>query len=124
MIIMPMKIKKKKKSIKRSNKDFENEKDSISEEEIDNDIRKIFNLTESEDLPMVTDETLEIYFKYLHEELNLPFDVKYSDDFGFWAEKIYDITIKRVLPYGVSGDNEFYGLFCEAREGRRKISCH
>jgi hypothetical protein len=98
-----------------------NNKKLISVEEQDKHIRKIFHLEDDEDLQNVSSETLKIYYKYLNEILLFPFDAEYSQEVGFMKDDIYQINIKKLYPFGVTGDNEFYGLFYEAREGRRKL---
>ncbi len=89
----PKRKKKPKKSVINNN-NINNNK-SISVEEQDNSIRKIFHLENDEELPYVSPETLIIYYKYLNEELLLPFDAEYSDDFGFMNDDIYQVSIKK-----------------------------
>ena len=124
-------MKKKVKSKKRKKRDIKPEKNGIkgdnpkkkfiSVKEQDNKIRKVFKLQEDEDLPMVSDETLEIYYQYLMKELTFPFDAEYSEEVGFIKDELYSVSIKKFVHYGITGDNDFYGLFCEARYERKKM---
>ncbi|UCE04828.1 MAG: hypothetical protein JSW07_14540 [bacterium] len=84
-------------------------------------VARIFGIEDNNELPDVTEDTLDIYYQYLNQDLVFPFEAAYSKETGPLENTYYDIVVTKVLDVDQSSDPEFYGLFCEAKEGRRKI---
>jgi hypothetical protein len=84
-------------------------------------IARIFNIDNNEKLPAVKQKTLNIYYRYLSNNLAFPFQAEYSQETGPFENIDYDIVVTKVLEVEESADPEFYGLFCEAKQGNRKI---
>jgi len=92
-----------------------------SVEESERRIAEIFGIEEGEELPDVTEETLEIYYLHLIENLSFPFDAEYSVETAPLKDTYYDIKVTGLLEPEECVDLGFYGLFCKGRRGRRKI---
>lgn len=87
--------------------------------EDDKRVARIFGLPEQDGPPDVTDDTLEIYYKYLKEHLRLPFEGEYSVETGFMQDTYYQIKVTGLADF--EDCDEDYGLLCEGREGRRRV---
>ena len=87
-------------------------KDSVAEDER---IANIFHLADVEELPPVTDETLEIYYQYFKNALIIPFQTIYKQEIGFLQELQHEITVIDILNPTQSFDSDFYGIFCESK---------
>lgn len=84
----------------------------------DDRIRLILGLTGDDPVPEVDQEVLAKYWDYLNKHLSLPFAARHCPEDG----PDNDITVT-CLPDPDDYDcDEFYGLFCEARLGRRQIT--
>lgn len=69
------------------------------------------------DLPSVSYETLKLYREYLRRKLTFPFDAVYDSETG----QLKSIT-SQMTTVGLYEDaDEFYGLLCEAKEGRSNM---
>lgn len=67
------------------------------------------------DLPSVSYETLKLYLEYLRQKLTFPFEAVYDRETGSLKRTTFKMTI-----VGLDDDaDEFYGLLCEGKEGRR-----
>lgn len=64
-----------------------------------------------DDLPVVTDETLEIYLDYLKKQLVFPFSANYERESGFLSTKT---TVVQVIGINELID-DFYGLICSVK---------
>ncbi len=93
----------------------------MSVEEDEKRVARIFNIEDDEDLPDVTEKTLELCYHHLNKNLTLPFKAEYSQETGPLEDTYYDIIVTKILDVDESPDPEFYGLFCEAKKGRHKI---
>ncbi|MFX3618772.1 MAG: calcium-binding protein [Sporolactobacillus sp.] len=71
---------------------------------------------EEDELPMVSEETLELYFNYLKEHLVFSFPAIYDHDTDFLSGEKYSIE---VLGIAEPIDN-FCGLICSVRMDRKK----
>lgn len=89
----------------------------LSEDEVR--VARIFGLPEDEELPEVTEETLEVYHQYLSSRLRFPFDGEYTRETGPLEDTSYDIRVTGLVDE--EDCEEFYGLLCEGREGRRRV---
>jgi len=76
---------------------------------------------EENDLPDVSEETLELYYDYLREHLTFPFEGGYSRETGPLEFTDYDLRVTGLLDLDEHDDLEFYGLMCEGRQGRRHV---
>ncbi|MFT8319005.1 MAG: calcium-binding protein [Sporolactobacillus sp.] len=71
---------------------------------------------DDDDLPMVTSETLETYLNYLKKHLIFPFAASYERETGFLSAKTYDVKVM-----GLNDEiDDFYGLICAVKLGRKK----
>jgi len=75
----------------------------------------------SEKLPNVSERTLRVYHSYLKENLSFPFEARCSEETGPLEETYYDIRVTDLLEPDECPELEFYGLFCEGKQGRRKV---
>lgn len=82
-------------------------------------VQQIFGLAEDEELPDVDLETLEVYYHHLKRHLSFPFAATYTEGVGPLKDETYSITVTGLEDFEMI--DEFYGLVCEGREGRRKI---
>jgi hypothetical protein len=86
--------------------------------EADLRIAQIFGLSESEELPDVTEATLESYHQYLCTHLRFPFEGEYSRETGPLQDTSYVMKVTGLAD--MEDCDEFYGLLCEGRqEGRQ-----
>ena len=69
------------------------------------------------DLPHVTDTTLEMYFNYLKTNLVFPFEGTYHQEVGPFSMKEIHVKIAKLSKHY----DDFCGLICEAKEGRKKL---
>lgn len=70
---------------------------------------------EDDDLPMVTGETLETYSNFLKEHLVFPFTASYERESGPFSSRTYDVKVTGLDEY----IDDFYGLICSAKIGRK-----
>ncbi len=84
-------------------------------------IAAIFGIKEGKDLPPVTEDTIEVYYHYLSKNLLFPFSGEYQEETGPLESSSHDIKVTRLLSPDEYDEGAFYGLFCEGREGRRKV---
>lgn len=91
----------------------------LSLDEDEKRIARILGSPEEEVLPEVTDETLEIYHRYLKAHLSFPFDGEYSRETGPLEDTYYRINVTGLVD--PEDCDEFYGLLCEGRQDRRKV---
>lgn len=92
---------------------------------IENDEKRvahILKVKEDENLPKVSEKTLNVYHHYLNKNLSFPFDAKYPEETGPLEKIHYDIKITDILDIDECSDLEFYGLFCKGKQGRCKIA--
>jgi hypothetical protein len=86
----------------------------LEEDEVDVDVDA--NEEESISLPHVSYKTLEIYHRYLSERLSFPFAAVFDQETG-----PFDSITHQVKVIGLEEDcDDFYGLLCTAKEGRKK----
>ena len=85
-------------------------------------VAHILGVKEDEDLPDVSEDTLETCYRYLSKNLSFPFDAEYSQETGPLEDTYYDIKVTSLLDIDECSGLEFYGLFCEGKQGRRKIA--
>lgn len=88
-------------------------------EEVDLRIAQIFGLSESEELPDVTEAALESYHQYLCTHLRFPFDGEYTRETGPLQDTSYLINVTGLVD--MEDCDEFYGLLCEGRQSRRRV---
>jgi hypothetical protein len=88
-------------------------------DEADMRIARLFGLPEDEEPPEVTEETLEVYYEHLRTRLRFPFDGEYTRETGPLQDTSYAITVTGLAD--VEDGDEFYGLLCEGRQGRRRV---
>ncbi|WP_240414672.1 calcium-binding protein [Paenibacillus periandrae] len=82
----------------------------LEEEDVD------ANEEESSSLPQASNKTLEIYHRYLSERLSFPFAAVFEQETG-----PFDSITHQVKVIGLEEDyDDFYGLLCEVKEGRKK----
>ena len=84
-------------------------------------VAHILEVKEGENLPDVSEKTLKVYYRYLSKNLSFPFDAEYSQETGPLEDIYYDIKVIGLLDIDECSDLEFYGLFYEGKQGRRKI---
>lgn len=86
----------------------------------DDRIRMIMGLTSNDPLPEVEEEILLTYHKYLIENLSFPFKAEYCEETADGV-RTHRIQVLQLLDPDEFDCDEFYGLFCEASEARRKV---
>jgi hypothetical protein len=59
-----------------------------------------------DDLPHVTDETLEMYFNYLKTNLVFPFEATYDQEVGPLSMKEYHVKVIKLAEHY----HDFYGI--------------
>ena len=82
-------------------------------------VARLFGLPESAGPPAVTYEALELYHEYLCAHVRFPFYGEYSRETGPLQQ-----TSDYIKVIGLADEDdcdEFYGLLCEARQGRRHV---
>jgi len=84
-------------------------------------ILEILGVKKSEELPDVSKKTLKIYRSYLNKNLSFPFNAEYSVETGSLEDTYYDIKVTGLMKPEESPDLEYYGLFCQGKQGRRKV---
>lgn len=72
---------------------------------------------EEPELPMVSYGTLKKYVEYLREKLVFPLQAVYEHEIGPFKSTEVKVRIERFA----EEIDEFYGLLCEGREGRRHV---
>lgn len=74
---------------------------------------ELYNLLE------VTDKSLKKYYHYLDQHLKFPFRASFDQEIGPLRMKTHDVNcirLDRDMEY-----EQFYGIFVECREGRKKV---
>jgi hypothetical protein len=91
---------------------------SVSDQ--DDRIKMVVGLTSDDPVPDVQEATLLRYYRYLTENLSFPFEAEYSEETadGFITHRV---QVLQLLDPNEFDDDDFYGLLCEAREGRYKL---
>ena len=113
-------LKEEKKLKRNTKKQKKSKKKIVSVEEQERNIRKIFKLKESDELPSVTNKSLQIYYEYLKENLVFPFVGMYYVEVGPFEDKEYKLVIVQIEPF-IKLDDDFYGLIVQGKEGGRKM---
>lgn len=92
----------------------------LSLDDQDDRVRMAMGLTSDDPVPDVEEATLLTYYQYLIENLSFPFDAEYHEETadGFIAHRV---QILQLLDPDEFDSDDFYGLLCEAREGRREL---
>ena len=87
------------------------------------DIRlaKIFGIKDSQEFPVVSLESLQIYHDYLKIQLVFSIFALYEQKIEPFKTTRWDIKVLGLFGIEFTSDVEFYGLFCEADRGRQKI---
>jgi len=80
-------------------------------------VRIALGLTGDDPLPDVDEQTLRAYHAYLSCQLNFPFEAKAEPEHGPRLR----FTVLRLLDPGEHELDEFYGLLCQGRAGRRMV---
>ncbi len=89
----------------------------LSPDDQDDRVKMILGATGDDPVPEVNEETLLAYWKYLSEHLTFPFEAKYSPERGAGGL----VTVTALSDPEESDCDEFYGLLCECRQGRRTV---
>jgi len=89
----------------------------LSPEDQDDRIKSILGATGDDPVPDVDEDTLLAYWRQLNETLTFPFEAEYCPEDGP-SNTVNIIGLTDPEEYDC---DEFYGLFCEARLGRRCI---
>jgi hypothetical protein len=92
----------------------------LREEDQDDRVRTALGLTSDDPLPDVSEETLRRYHSYLSERLRFPFEAEASEETGPLESTEHAVKVTGLLDPAEYDLDEFYGLICEVREGRRK----
>lgn len=69
------------------------------------------------DLPMVSLETLQKYLEYLKKQLVFPLHAVYEHETGPFKSKSIHVRIEQFA----EEIDEFYGLLCVGKEGKRHV---
>ena len=91
----------------------------LSLDDQDDRIRAVLALTGDDPLPDVGEETLTAYHAHLAAKLSFSFKASYSKETGPMENTTCPITVTGLL--APDDCDEFYGLLCKARQGRRRI---
>jgi hypothetical protein len=89
----------------------------LSPDDQDDRIKLILGATGDDPVPDVDEETLLTYWRSLSQQLVLPFEAQYCPD----DQPECEIAVIGLPDPEECECDEFYGLFCEARLGRRRI---
>ena len=92
----------------------------LSVKDRDDRIRAVFGLTHDDLIPQVNPETLRAYFRYLRDNLTVPFPAT-SWDFGRLQEQKITVMIHALLDPEGSACDEEDGLVCEGRDQNGRI---
>ncbi|MBN2131017.1 MAG: hypothetical protein JW741_16060 [Sedimentisphaerales bacterium] len=84
----------------------------------DDRIRLILGATGDDPVPDVDEDTLLAYWKHLDGHLALPFEAEHCPEHG----RHCTVTVVCLADPEEYDCDEFYGLFCEARLGRRHVT--
>jgi hypothetical protein len=94
----------------------------LSHDDQDDRIRMVFGLDSNDPLPAVDTEMLEIYYEYLAESLEFPFEAEHAPESGHLFRHS---RIVKVLACDDFDEqpliDESYGVLCRARHKRRTI---
>jgi hypothetical protein len=72
-------------------------------------------------LPDVQTKWLHRYYRYLTENLSLPFDAEYAEDVAGYRQVVSPITVIALLHPDAHGRHEDFGLLCRAKRGQQII---
>jgi len=89
----------------------------LSPDDQDDRIKLILGATGDDPVPDVDEEMLLAYWRHLANHLALPFEARHCPEDG----SDNGVTVVGLLDPDEDGCDEFYGLLCEARLGRRQI---
>ncbi len=84
----------------------------------DDRMRMLLGLTGNDPIPDVDPNTLVMYWNHLRQHFSLPFKTRHCPEDG--PEN--DVSVIALPDPDEYDCDEFYGLFCEARLGRRQIT--
>jgi len=91
---------------------------ALSLDNQDDRIRMTLGLTGDDPIPDVDPSTLVMYWNHLRQHLSLPFEARHCPEDG--PEN--DVSVIAPTDPDEYDCDEFFGLFCEARLGRRQIT--
>ena len=91
----------------------------LSVKDRDDRIRAVFGLTHDDLIPQVNPETLRTYFRYLRDNLTVPFPATYWD-FGRLHDQKITVMIHALLDPEGSAYDEEDGLVCRGARPERK----
>ena len=95
----------------------------LSKDDQDDRIRAIFGLTSDDPLPLLNDENLRKYHRYLATHLSFPFQAKYQveyqDETGYFEETAILVTVMGLLD--ADHCDEDCGILCEATEDGESV---
>ena len=91
---------------------------ALSPDNQDDRIRMILGLTGDDPVPDVDESMLVMYWDHLRRHLSLPFEARHCPEDG--PEN--DVSVIALPDPDEHDCDEFYGLLCEARLGRRQIT--
>jgi hypothetical protein len=88
----------------------------------DDRVRLAMGLTGDDPLPVVAEDTLRAYHRYLAVHLAFPFEASWSQESGPFSDRTQMVTITALGdPEDDSWAGEMYGLLCQAKAGGRVI---
>jgi len=73
-------------------------------------------------LPIVDEETLSRYFRYLSAKLSFPFTAHYPAPTTLLEERQYRCTVLELLDPINDICDEFDGIFCKTRKGKVEVN--
>ncbi len=95
----------------------------LSAKDEDDRVRMVFGLTSNDPLPDMDDKSLETFHEHLLEHLTFPFEAEYTSETGPFSSKTIQV---KVIGLGYPNEepmiDDQYGILCEARHGRRKMT--
>jgi uncharacterized protein YodC (DUF2158 family) len=94
----------------------------LSPKDEDDRVRMVFDLTSNDSLPDVDYETLETYHEYLLERLSFPFDAEYTSETGPFSSRTIQVKVTGLGDPDEPMIEDMYGILCEARHERRKVT--
>lgn len=93
----------------------------LSPDDQDDRVRAALELTSDYPLPDVDETTLLKYHAHLAARLSFPFEDDFSEETGPMEYTTRPLTILGLLDPEEYPPDEFYGLICEARKGKRRV---
>lgn len=92
---------------------------SLSKDDQDDRIRAIFGLTSDDPLPVLNDENLRKYHRYLATHLSFPFQAAYRVETGPFQEKEIPVTVMALLDADQCDEDR--GILCAAMEEEESV---